>query len=697
MIKSSKFTNKLINEKSPYLLQHAHNPVNWFPWSSEAFETAKKENKPIFLSIGYSTCHWCHVMEHESFEDEEVAKLLNEYFVCIKVDREERPDIDRIYMSVCQMLVGSGGWPLTVIMTPDQKPFFAGTYFPKNQRNKRVGMMELLPQINEAWKNKNKEVYESADSISSHLVSHFKINTVQNISSEVLANAFNFFLSTFDQTNGGFGTRPKFPSPHNLSFLLRYHSSNKNEDALTLVEKTLTKMRLGGIYDHVGFGFHRYSTDENWFLPHFEKMLYDQAMLIIAFTEAYQVTNNKIFKQTVEEIISYTLRDMTDSKGGFFSAEDADSEGEEGKFYLWKKSEILELLEENDAQLFCAVFNIDKSGNYYEEATGHKTGTNIPHLTETIKELSNELEIDEELLSQRIEQIRKILFDVRKKRIHPYKDDKVLTDWNGLMIAALSKAGKVFNCDNYTEAAKKSLSFIFNKLIDKNGNLLHRYRDGEAGINAQLDDYAFLIWGLLELYETSFEIFYLKKAIELSNYVIQNFWDEENDSGFYSTSPQNSNLIARPKEFYDGAIPSGNSVMYSNLLKLNKLTADPKFLEYADKLLFAFNHFLEQTSTGFSQFLCGLDFSLNDSYEIIITGNKESEKTKEILEAINNKFIPNKIIMLIDEKDRDEIAKISPFTKSYTTLNNETTVYVCKNYKCSLPTTDVEKVLQLLD
>ena len=690
------YTNKLINEKSPYLLQHAHNPVNWFPWSDEAFEKARNENKPIFLSIGYSTCHWCHVMEHESFEDEEVAKLMNEAFISIKVDREERPDIDNIYMSVCQMLTGSGGWPLTIVMTPDQKPFFAGTYYPKHTRGNRIGMMELIPKLKSAWENQRDEIYKSADEITSNISTKIPINHKETLTKEILDNALKSFSDRFDPEYGGFEERPKFPSPHNFSFLLRYFNNTNNKTSLNMVEKTLTEMRKGGIFDQIGFGFHRYSTDKKWFLPHFEKMLYDQAMLTIAYTEAFQMTKNRLFEQTVNETLTYVLRDMTSLNGGFYSAEDADSESEEGKFYLWRKEEIISLLGKEDGEFISEIFNAEENGNYFEEASGHQTGTNHFYLTDTEDKLAEKIGLEKSEFSDKLNSLRKILFEEREKRIHPYKDDKILTDWNGLMIAALAKASRVLDNAKFSDAAEKAVKFIFSKLVDDNGNLLHRFRDGEAAIPAQIDDYSFLIWGLLELYETTFKVEYLRKSLELADHLINNYWDNENNSGFYFTSEDNSKLISRPKEFYDGAIPSGNSVMYSNLLKLNKLTANNSYLDYADKLGLGFKNFIDRAPTGFAQFLCGLQFALEESSEIIIVGEKESEKTQEILKFINLHFISNKVVMHIDSENKDELNKIAHFTKDYSTTEGETTVYVCKNYVCSLPTSDLEELKKLI-
>ncbi len=437
--------NKLINEKSPYLLQHANNPVNWFPWSNEAFEKAKLEDKPIFLSIGYSTCHWCHVMEKESFEDEQVAKLMNDTFISIKVDREERPDIDGIYMSVCQMVTGAGGWPLTIVMTPDKKPFFAGTYFPKYNRFNRIGMMELIPKLKSVWVNQKEEILKSADDIALSLNRQNFFSDSTEIDASILDKTYNDLSNRYDKTSGGFGSAPKFPSPHNLLFLLRYWKRKNEPNALKMVEKTLTEMRYGGIYDHIGFGFARYSTDQNWLVPHFEKMLYDQAMLVLAYTEVYLVTKNDFYKKTAEEILEYVLRDMTHSDGGFYSAEDADSEGEEGKFYLWDADELRNVLDKDESDFAIKVFNVADDGNWIDESKGMMPGTNILHLKESIKNLAADFNLSENEFANKLELIRDKLFKYREKRIHPYKDDKILTDWNGLMISALARASQAFN------------------------------------------------------------------------------------------------------------------------------------------------------------------------------------------------------------------------------------------------------------
>jgi len=678
---SQKNSNKLINEKSPYLLQHAYNPVNWYAWCEEAFEKAKSENKPIFLSIGYSTCHWCHVMEKESFEDLEVAKLLNEYFISIKVDREERPDIDSVYMTACQIMNQSGGWPLTVLMTPDKKPFFVGTYFSRESRYGRIGMMELLPKINEMWINKKEEVLESAE----HIVEI--LNQVsQKIQGELLDKStlkltYEQLSSRYDPHSGGFGSAPKFPSPHNLSFLLRWWKRSEDKKCLEMVEKTLKSMRYGGIYDHIGFGFHRYSTDSDWLVPHFEKMLYDQAMHIIAYSEAYQVTGKSEYKETAKEIIEYVSRDMVSPEGGFYSAEDADSEGHEGKFYVWAEDEIKKVLDKEETDLFIKTFNFQREGNFLKEATREKTGANIVYLSKAISE-SN--------LKEKTEKIRKKLFEYREKRVHPYKDDKVLTDWNGLMIAALSKASQVFTEPGYALCAQKAVEFIFKNLWQKD-RLLHRYRDGEACIEGNLNDYVFLIWGLLELYEATFETKHLKDALELNELLIKYFWDHEN-SGFYFTSVNNENLIVRQKEIYDGAIPSGNSVAFLNLLRLSKITGNNEFEKYAEKLSKAFSSDINNSPIAYTQFMIGVDFNIGPTNEIVIAGDLRDVDTRKMLTEIQKRFT-NKVLLL---KSDSSIESVSNYVKDKVSIDGKPTVYICSNFSCKKPTNEINEMLKLL-
>ncbi|NJD22496.1 MAG: thioredoxin domain-containing protein [Melioribacter sp.] len=695
MTSHNKNSNRLTNEKSPYLLQHAHNPVDWFPWSEEAFEKALRENKPVFLSIGYSTCHWCHVMERESFEDIETAELMNKIFVSIKVDREERPDIDNIYMTVCQMMTGSGGWPLSIIMTADKKPFFSGTYFPKESKYGRIGFKELINNINEAWVNKRSEIESSADELTSYLQ---KINNSSGatikLNPDILTIAYNNFETRFDPVNGGFGSSPKFPSPHNLMFLLRYWKRTSDYKVLEIVTKTLTEMRKGGIFDHIGFGFHRYSTDKNWLVPHFEKMLYDQALLVMAYTEAYQATQNFDFKKTAEEIIQYVLRDMTSPEGGFYSAEDADSEGLEGKFYLWTQGELYKILGKNDSDLAFNVFNTNPHGNFHEEATGKSSGENILNLSKPLDEIAININTDKGNLIQRIESIRQKLFTEREKRAHPFKDDKILADWNGLMIAALAKAGSIFNNNNYIAAAEKSFSFIEKYLTNKDGKLLHRYRDGDSSIRGSIDDYAFLIWGLIELYEATFKASYLTKAVELTDIVLKHYWDESN-GGFFFTPNFGENLLVRTKEIYDGAIPSGNSVMLYNLIRIARMTSVSIYENYANSLIDYFSESVQKAPSGSSFLLSTFEFMIGPGYEIIIVGDRENPETQNIINSINQKFIPNKVMILKDPAN-SEFSLAFEYLNSYSQINSKSTIYVCKNFQCNLPTTDISKVFSML-
>ncbi len=689
-----KKSNKLINEKSPYLLQHAFNPVDWFPWGEEAFDKAKNEDKPVFLSIGYSTCHWCHVMEKESFEDNEVAGLMNEFFVSIKVDREERPDVDGIYMLICQMITGSGGWPLTIIMTPDKKPFYAGTYFPKEDRFGRMGMLSLIPGIYKVWKNKREEILKSVNEISTALNSSLNKQTAIDIDEGVLDKAFNYFSSQYDPENGGFGNSPKFPTPHNLLFLLRYWKRKNSKKALGMVEKTLEGMYKGGIYDHIGFGFHRYSTDQIWLVPHFEKMIYDQALLASVYIEAYQATKKEFYKKTAEEILNYVLRDMTSSEGGFYSAEDADSEGEEGKFYLWTKEEIENILAGKDLNLILSLFNVRQEGNWFDPVNEKNTGTNILHLTKDLKLIAEELNVDEEILNEKLKILKERLFAVREKKIHPFKDTKILTDWNGLMISALSKAAQVFEKDEYYLAAEKAAYFILKNLLNEDGRLLHRFKDGESSILANADDYAFFVVGLLDLYETGFNLSFLKSAINLNSNFIKYFWDEEN-GGFYFTPFDGEKLLIRRKEIYDGAVPSGNSIAILNLLRIGRITGNSDYERKASQITKTFSAMIENSPQAFTQALAALDFAFGPSKEIIISGENDSRSTKEMLRVIREKYIPNKVI-IFDSGQKDQMEIISPLLREYSSQDNQATVYICENYKCNLPVTTFEQLKVLL-
>ncbi|MBA4406900.1 thioredoxin domain-containing protein [bacterium] len=681
-----KNTNRLINEKSPYLLQHAGNPVDWFPWGEEAFAKARLEDKPIFLSIGYSTCHWCHVMEHESFEDKETADLLNQVFVSIKVDREERPDIDNIYMMVCQMMTGSGGWPLSVIMTPDRNPFYAGTYFPKETKYGRIGFKDLIKRIDETWRSKRKDVEKSSIEFTDHLYKTYSQNSSAQIDENIFTQAFNNFEKRFDSTYGGFGSVPKFPSPHNLMFLLRYWKRTDSQKALNIVVKTLTEMRRGGIFDQIGFGFHRYSTDSKWLVPHFEKMLYDQALLTMAYTEAYQATGNSEFAETVNEIATYILRDMTSHDGAFYSAEDADSEGAEGKFYVWTQDELIEILGKEDAEIIFSLYNVSYEGNFHDEATHQFSGANIFHLTDSS---ANDFRNDEHITS-----ILKKLFDHREKRVHPYKDDKILTDWNGLMIAALAKAGRVLANPSYISAAERAAEFINEYLTISDGKLIHRYRDGDSNITANLDDYAFMVWALFELYESTFKTRYINQAIQLTEFSIHHFWDEEN-GGFFFSPDYGENLIVRTKEYYDGAVPSGNSIFALNLLRLSRITADSKYEDLAGKLFDSTSQYMMQSPQAFTQLLCAFDFAKGPSYEVIVAGDLSKKETQAVITKLTKPFIPNKVIILADSTNADGNLPFR-YLKSYSAIDSRPTIYVCKNFTCNLPTTDIDEALHQL-
>ena len=689
--------NRLIHESSPYLLQHAANPINWFPWGQEAFETAKREDKPIFVSIGYSTCHWCHVMERESFSDKEVAELLNKNFIAIKVDREERPDIDSVYMTVTQALTGSGGWPMTIFMTPDKKPFYAGTYFPKHQRWGRPGMMELLPKIAEAWRNDRQKVLTSADQITQHVIRLSSRQPGTKLDQEILGQARQFFVQAYDPEYGGFVKSPKFPSPHQLNFLLRRYYHTRDAQALAMVEKTLTQMRLGGIYDQLGFGFHRYSTDARWLVPHFEKMLYDQAMLIMAYTEAYQATGKAFYAMVAEEIITYVLRDMTSAQGGFYSAEDADSEGIEGKFYLWTPKEIKTLLGEKNAALFNQVFNVKDGGNFEDAGPGHHIDQNILHLQKPLPELAKEVGIPENQLNKQLEVSRQILFDARQKRIHPFKDDKILTDWNGLMIAALAKAGYVLDKQAYTTAASTAADFILQNLTADNGRLLKSYRKGKAGSAAHLNDYAFMVWGLIELYQATYKANYLADAITLNEQMLAHFWDEQN-GGLYITADDGEELLVRSKEIYDGAIPSGNSVAVYNLLRLAHMTGKTDYMEKAEGIIKAFSDPVKQYPAGHSQLMVALEYALNPNYEVVIVGEPQKQDTRLMLAALRRPFIPEKIVLFrtTDKSTARAITEIAPFTRSMATRNGQATAYVCQKFACRLPTTSIDQMLDNL-
>ena len=623
-------------------------------------------------------------MEHESFEDHEVAALMNDHFVNIKLDREERPDIDQIYMTVTQMITGHGGWPMTIVMTPEKKPFFAGTYFPKNSVPGRMGMMDLVPRIAEAWENEPDKIRDSSNHITDALqkgVESDMSNTDLDYA-KIAQGAYTQLVARYDRVNGGFAKRPKFPTPHNMLFLMRYAFRTGEEFANTMVQKTLEEMRKGGIFDQIGYGFHRYSTDENWLLPHFEKMLYDQAMLLMAYTEAYQVSGNIFFKNTAEEIISYVFRDMTSPEGAFFSAEDADSEGEEGKFYVWSYNELVDVLGKDDALWVSQRFNVEAGGNFLEEASGHRTGDNIFHL--------KSLELED---GGRYEVVRQKLMARRSSRVRPLLDDKVLTDWNGLMVSALAKAGRAFGNPSYIAAAEKSVVFVREKLLDERADLklLHRYREGEAAFDATLEDFAFLTMGLIDLYHATFNIDYFDLAKSLTDRMIKDFEDEEN-GGFFLTAEAVKDLIVRPKESYDGALPSGNSVAATNLIRLARMTGEQSYEEKARKIIANFGEVISKSPSSQTFMMTALEYLIHGGQEITLAG-KSAKDLKSMQEVVGRTYLPHAVLLGITEEVAERLGQLSAFTATQTSEGEKTTAYVCKNHVCNQPVNTIEDLV----
>lgn len=693
----NKVVTHLKNEKSPYLLQHSDNLVEWYPWGEEPFERAKKENKPVFLSIGYSTCHWCTVFERESFEDPEVAKLMNETFINVLVDREERPDLDNMYMTVSQVMTGSGGWPLNVILTPDKKPFYTTTYVPKNNRFGRTGMMDLIPKIREVWEKRNAEVYDSADSITAALTKVAEGSPGgEALGGDAVRTAYEKMAGEFDKSHGGFGNAPKFPLGHNYSFLLRYWYRTGDEQALSMAEKSLEAMRLGGMYDHVGYGFHRYSTDSEWLLPHFEKMLHDQAMLAMAYTEAYQATGKEFYAKTAKEIFTYVLRDMTSPDGGFYSAEDSGSDGVEGKFYFWTVDEIRKTFNKDDAEFVITLFNMKEEGNFVDPLAGRKTGENILHLKKPLRQMAVQLKMSADELEKKWDALRGKLYDARKKRYVLRKDDKVLTNWNGLMIAALTKGARVFNEPKYHEAAARAADFILDNMRDANGRLLHRYRDGQAAYTGMLNDYVFLTWGLLELYETSFDTRRLRTALELTRETIKYFWDDK-DGGFFFTADDAEHLLVRQKESMDGPVPAGNSVAMLNMLRLGRALVDTELEEKASIIAKLGSRQALQFPQMHTQLLIASEFAIGPSYEVVVAGKEGAGDTDKMLDSVARLFVPNKIVLFRTmSKKTPDITKLAEFTKNQVAMDGSATAYVCVNYNCNLPTSDIDKMVELL-
>ena len=687
--------NHLANEGSPYLKQHATNPVDWYPWGEAAFEKAKTEDKPIFLSIGYSTCHWCHVMLHESFEDDEVAALLNKDFVAIKVDREERPDIDSVYMNVSQLMTGSGGWPLNIIMTPDKKPFYAATYIPKNSSQNRIGMMNLIPQVAALWAEDRETVENAASEIVGILQNPNVDERKVSIKEDSYHQVFEDLTRLYDPKHGGFGTHPKFPMPQHTLFMLRYDHVYRNDQALDMATHSLDAMLSGGIYDHIGYGFHRYATDQEWRLPHFEKMLYDQAMLMVAYTEAYQATHQKDYRRIVDEISTYVKSELTHPEGGFYSAQDADSEGEEGKFYLWSYDELENLLTKDEFIFAKDVFGIEKEGNYLDEATRVKTGKNVLAMRLNKKNLELELNMDEQAFNKQLEILRNKLLEYRKNRYELHTDKKILSDWNGLMIAALAKAGRVFNEPRYILQASRAYDYIqSNGFIED--QLIHSFVDEEKNLYGFSEDYTSLIWGSLELFETTQETTYLQQAMDLQSQLDDDFWDKEN-GGYLQAAKEDNELWMETKLIYDNAYPSPQSIAYWNLDKLSTLTTNPFYGSQKEKLLQSVAKEYNHAPSGLSFMAASMIVEDHGKVEVVLVGDPSTNNMQETSRYLKEVYHPEVTLITKSSVDNsDDIDTLTGFTEYYVSLNGKATAYICRNKQCELPTFDLDMMKKLL-
>ena len=679
--------NRLIDETSPYLLQHANNPVEWYPWGPEALERAEKEDKPIFLSIGYAACHWCHVMERESFEDPEVAAVMNRLFVCIKVDREERPDLDAIYMQAVVAVSGSGGWPMSVFLTPDLKPFYGGTYFPPEDRGGLPSFRRVLESTEGAYRKRKNEVVASADQLVEHIKQGAAFQGDQDpLTEEMLDTAFKRLAPNIDTEYGGFGTSVKFPQPMVHEFLLRYGDRTGEPTAQVMVDLTLDRMARGGIYDHIGGGFHRYSTDQAWLVPHFEKMLYDNALLIRLYLHAYQALGRPEYRRVVEETVGYVLRDMRDPSGAFYTAQDADSEGVEGIFYTWKRSELIAVLGQEAGELFCKVYGVTEEGNF--------EGASILFLPQELPKLAEEMGIVEDDLLSKLNESKAKLLTLRGERVWPMRDEKVLTGWNALMLGSLAEAASVLGRADYLEAATANATFLLESLKNADGRLLRTYRDGKAKLLGYLEDYAFLVDGLLTLYEATFEPKWLWEAKGLADAMLDLFWDDESAS-FYSTGHDHEELLVRPQEFSDNALPSGASAAALALQRLSTLVGTPKYAETAQKALRAMRSTMMAQPVGYGHWLCGLDFALSTPKEVVIVGDRSEAGTVALLDAVYSKFIPNKVVAGMASED-DPIAEELGLLEGRVLIGGKPTAYVCQNYACQMPVTDPEALLEQL-
>jgi len=688
--------NRLTQEKSPYLQQHAHNPVDWYPWGEEAFEKARREDKPIFLSIGYSTCHWCHVMERESFENEAIAELVNRWFVPIKVDREERPDIDRIYMNYVQATTGGGGWPMSVWLTPDLKPFVGGTYFPPEDRYGRAGFPLILERVAQAWQNDRQKIVDTSAGLMEQLRSQANSTAagLDRIDASIADSAFQQLRRSFDSKLGGFSSAPKFPRPSVHNFLLRFWKRTGNSEARDMVVETLLAMEKGGMNDQLGGGFHRYSVDEYWFVPHFEKMLYDQAQLVVSYLEAFQITEEATLARAARRTLNYVMRDMTAPDGGFYSAEDADSavdaarpsDKSEGAFYIWSMQEVTSLLGGDHARWFAFRYGIEPDGNVSNDPHHEFTGRNILFQAHSVEETAHHFERPVEEVAAAVEAGEHALFEARAKRPRPHLDDKILTSWNGLMISAFAKGGAILDEPKYVAAARAAADFVLAMLRREDGTLLRRFRDGDSAIDGMLDDYTFFAQGLLDLYEATFEFRYLAEAIAVTKKQIELLEDEA--GGFFASAHEDATRLMRFKDDYDGAEPSGNSIALSNLLRLHRVTGSEEFEASARKLIGIFHSRLAAAPFGMPQMLAACEFDLAPQREIVIAGTPSGP----LAHLIRAQFDPNRILLHADP----EIARYQPAIESMNARENQTTVYVCENFACHAPVSTEADLARLL-
>ena len=677
--------NRLINETSPYLLQHAHNPVDWYPWGPEALKRAKAEDKPILLSVGYSACHWCHVMEKESFEDREIATLMNESFVCIKVDREERPDIDSIYMGAVQAMTGSGGWPMTVFLTPDGKPFYGGTYFPPEDRHGMPGFPRVLQTLANTYHQNRSEVLLTTDRLVQQMRSMTSgTHGLDPLTADALYQAYRGIADQFDDKYGGVGLQPKFPQPMTYEFLLRYNLRSGDSRALEMVELTLDRMAMGGIYDQLGGGFHRYSTDTFWLVPHFEKMLYDNALLVRLYLHAYQVTGKPLYRRIVEETLDYVLREMTDPSGGFYSAQDADSEGVEGKFFVWRPEEVIEVLGKADGELLSKYFGVTRVGNF--------EGRSILHVAADADSLMQETALSEEELEGLVQRSRSELLGVREQRVRPARDEKILTAWNGLMLGAIAEAAAVLNRPDYAALAEKNAAFLLEELR-QDGRLLRAYKGGRAKLKGYLEDYAFLVHGLIALHEATFGARWLREAIELGRSMTDLFWDEPSGQ-FYDTGLDHEELVVRPRDIMDNATPSANSMAADVLLRLAVITGDLEHERRAATSLRSARELMVRFPTSAGQWLCALDFYLSTAKEIAVVGDRADPDTEALVAEVYRHYLPNRIF--VGGEDRDDSLGGLPLMEGREKVNGRATAYVCQNYVCKLPVNDAEALARQL-